>query len=324
MRVIFHNLPQKFAMLLLAIAVWYLVSLNDTSTSQKSYRIPLEIEGILDNQIVSGAPTDVEIVVSGPSKQIDRLKEENFGSYLDFNGASGNYDKRIRVNIPQGLSLISVSPETAIGTVEQISNKVYPVSISLLTPLNQNYSYRAVSQPTAVEVNGRESVLAKIDKVVAIVNPKNEKIESFEAQVIVVDKEQKPLPGLSTKPPKVQIELEQIAVLHNKTVKLVLEKPLIKDLILDSFQISQKEINVVGKLEDIEKLEEIKAKVDLDTPPKKAGTYNVGLGLELPQGVKTTDQVTVELKLSEPVKERENDVTTNPPLRRPDPAKNQQ
>jgi len=324
MKVIFHNLPQKLAMLLLAIVVWYLVSLNDTSISQKSYRIPLEIEGILENQIISGAPTDVEIVVSGPSKQIDRLKEENFGSYLDFNGASGNYDKRIRVNIPQGLSLISVSPETAIGTVEQISNKVFPVIVSIQTPLNQNLSYRTSVLPGSVEVSGRESVLAKIDKVLAIVNPRNEESGKYQAQVIIIDSEQNPLPSLSTNPTKVQIELEQTPVLHNKTVGLILEKPLIKGLILSSYQLSQKEINIVGKIEDIDKLENIKAKVDLDTPPKKAGTYNVRVGLELPQAVKTTDRVTAKLELSEPPKERENDVTTNPPIRRPNPAQNQQ
>jgi len=329
----FSNIPQKLLVLGAAIIIWYLVSLNNVSTSQKSFTIPVILEGVSENQIVSGAPKEVDIVVSGLSKQIDRLKPESFTAYLDFNQTSGSYDKRIRVDFPQGTRLLSTSPATAIGTVEQISQKEFGVEILFETPLSQNSIFSARAEPNSVSIKGRESVLDRIAKVVAIVNPRNVNLNQIITKIVALDLDNQAISELEIQPNEVTIVLEKSPIFHPKVVELVLIEPQITDLILDSIKLSKNSITIIGQKSTIANIEAINAKVDLDTQNLDAGTYNVETVLELPAGVASMDSVSAEIILSkipepepepEPEVEGETNDTTDTPIRRPDTPQNEQ
>ena len=333
MKSVFSNIPQKILVALAAVVIWYLVSLNNVSTSQKSFTVPVVLEGISENQIVSGAPKEVDIVVSGLSKQIDRLKPESFTAYLDFNQSSGSYDKRIRVDFPQGTRLISTSPATAIGTVEQISQKEYDIEILFETPLSQNSLFSARAEPKSVTIKGRESVLDKIAKVIAIVNPTNVNLNKIITKVVALDPDNQAISELEINPSEVTIFLEKSPILHPKIVDVILEKPEIKDFIVDSVELSKNTITIVGPKAKLDKIEKITAKVDLDTQKLEAGTYNVKTVLELADGIAAMDLPTVKIVLSKipelvpeivPEAEGETNDTTNTPIRRPDTPENKQ
>ena len=333
MKKYFSNIPQKIMVLLAAVLIWYLVSMNNVSISQKSFSVPVSLEGLSDNQIVSGAPKKVDIVVSGLSKQIDRLKPESFTAYLNFNQSSGEYDKRIKVDFPQGIRLISISPASAIGTVEQISEKRYDVEVLFETPLNQDLMYSARAEPKSVTIKGRESVLDKIAKVVAIINPGKLNQKRIISRVVALDLDNQAIDDLEMSPRQVAVVMEKSPVFHLKKVDLILEVPEINDFIVKSVEPEKTSVTIVGQKPTLDKIERIKAKVDLDTENPEAGTYNVRTLLELPPGVASMDSVSAKITISKipkpepedvPQVEGESNDTTDTPVRRPDTPKNKQ
>ncbi len=323
----FSNIPQKIAVLLFAILIWYLVSLNNISTSQKSFTVPVVLEGIVENQIVSGAPSNVEIEVSGPSKQIDRLKPESFNAYLDFNQESGSYDKRIRVDFPQGIRLISTAPATSIGTIEQVSKKDYTVEVVFETPLSENSIFSARTEPILISIEGRESVLERITKVIAIVNPTRVNLNEIITKIVALDLDNQAISDLDINPQEIKVILEKSPILHPKVVELILEKPEITDFVLESFRLSNNTITIVGQKPVLDNISQINAKVDLDTQNLEQGTYNIKTVLELPSGIATMDTPSVEIilkNLPEPEAEGENNDTIDTPIRGPDTPQNNQ
>ena len=130
-----HNWLPKLISLMLAVIAWYFISLSDASVSQRNLDIPVSVVGLEQNQTISGITDKVSILVSGDSRQIDRLRAANFDATLNVAGLNGDYEQKIEVIAPQGISVDSISPEISIGKIETISSKTVPIVIAFLAGL---------------------------------------------------------------------------------------------------------------------------------------------------------------------------------------------
>jgi YbbR domain-containing protein len=289
-----NNWLQKLISLVLAIVAWYFISISDTSVSQRSLRVPVTIEGLSENQTQSGAPSTVDVIVSGRSSSVNVLRPENFRATLDLSNFTGDYQQRVEVVPPQDISLVSVSPETAIGTVETINTKEVPVIVALEGERNPNVVLSSFSSVQSVQATGRESILAQVASATAFVN-----VLEGESSVTLfaTDANGQPVNEISLEPTATTVTVTSTPVLHTKTVPLEVSEPD-TSLGLENFSVSQTTLQIAGTREQLAGVESVRGVVEL-SEEAKAGDYNVLVRPQLPEGVKALETVSATFSLSE-------------------------
>ncbi len=288
-----NNWLQKLISLLLAMLAWYFISISDTSVSQRSLRVPVEIEGLSEAQTQSGAPATVDVIVSGRSSSVNALRPENFRASLDLGDAAGDYQERIVVVPPQDISLVSVSPEIAIGAVETISSKDVPVVVALTGQSNPNVVLTPLSSVQSVRATGRESVLAQVTSATAVVTS-----TSGENRVTLFpsDATGQPVAEISLGPDSTTVTVSATPILHSKTVTLEVALPNADPLEVEIFALSQTTLQVAGTRELLAALESMTGVVELPENPE-AGEYFLNVRPQLPEGVRPLETVTAQFTL---------------------------
>jgi YbbR domain-containing protein len=288
-----NNWLQKLISLLLAIVAWYVVSISDTSVSQRSLQVPVTVEGLSEAQTQSGAPVTVDVVVSGRSSSVNALRPENFRASLDLSDFTGEYQQGIVVVPPQDISLVSVSPETAIGTVETINSKDVPVTVALEGQRDPNTLLTSVSSVQSVKATGRESVLAQVASATAVVTSL-----SGESSVTLFasDANGQPVQDITLEPNATTITVTTTPVLHSKTVVLEVTEPAIEGLKVEDFALPQTTLQVAGTREQLATLENVAGVIEL---PKdiEAGEYSLNVTPQLPNGVRALETITAQFTL---------------------------
>lgn len=294
-RRITNNWVQKLVALSLAIIAWYVVSISDTSVSQRSLRVPVTIEGLSESQQQSGAPTTVDVIVSGRSSSVNALRPENFRATLDLSNATGDYQQRIVVVPPQDISLISVSPETAIGSVETISSKEVPVIVALENQTDRNSLFTPTTSVQTVRATGRESVLAQVASATAYINA-----TAGESSVTLFasDANGQPVSEITLEPTAATVTLTATSVLHSKTIALEVAEPdTATNLRLENFSLSQTTLLVASTREQLSGLENVTGVVEIPED-SEAGDYTLPVIPQLPEGVWTLESVTAQFTLT--------------------------
>jgi YbbR domain-containing protein len=297
MRVLAHNWLPKLISLALAIVAWYFILVSDASVSQRNLDVPVTVVGLEQNQIISGGITDkVNIMVSGDSRQIDRLRPENFDATLNVAGLKGNYEHKIDVIAPQGISVDSISPEISIGKIETIGSKTVPVVIAFLPGQDTNTVFQTNAKVQDIVVQGRESVLEQITQATAVVAPQ---AGEFEVTFVGTNITGQPIANaldITLEPPSGLVTVIATAVLHTKVIPLVVQEPVLNGYRILDFKLSSPTITLAGPQGVLEPLESIQGSVVLaDT--LEAGTYDLPLTLELPQDVSTLQSVNAQFGL---------------------------
>jgi YbbR domain-containing protein len=309
MKRVTNNWLQKLIALLLAVLSWYVVSISDTSVSQRSLQVPVNVEGLSEAQTQSGAPVTVNVVVSGRSSSVNALRPENFRASLNLSNVAGDYQERIVVVPPQDISLVSVSPETAIGAVETINTKDVPVVVSLTGQANPNTVLTPVSSVTTVRATGRESVLAQVTSATAVVSAK-----SGESSVTLFasNTDGQPVAEISLGPDTTTVTVTATSVLHSKTVALEVTAPTAEPLEVEDFTLSQTTLQLSGTREMLTSVETVTGVVELPEAAE-AGDYFLNVRPQLPEGVRPLETVTASFTLVavNPLSTSDDDETTN-------------
>jgi YbbR domain-containing protein len=293
-RRITNNWLQKLISLLLAVLAWYLISLSDTSVSQRSLQVPVAVEGLSENQKQSGAPVTVAVIVSGRSTSVNALRPENFRATLNLSNVSGEYQQRIVVVPPQDISLVSVSPETAIGTVETISSKSIPVTVTLAGQTDANTLLRPATALQTVLATGRESVLAQVASATAFVNA-----VAGESSVTLFasDVAGQPVPEITLEPSATTVTVTATPILHSKTVPLTVAEPDVAPLRVNTFSLSQTTLLIAGTKEQLDAVERVTGVVETNET-LAAGEYSLTISPQLPEGVRALETITAQFTLS--------------------------
>ncbi len=291
-----HNWLAKLVSVALAIIAWYFILLNVATTSQRNLEIPVSVVGLEQTQTISEIIDQVNITVSGESRQVNRLVPENFSATLNVAGLSGAYEQKIEVIAPQGIKVDSVSPEISIGTIETISSKEVPVSILFLPGQTTNTLLTATPQQQTVTVQGRESILAQITQITGLVPAQ---IGDVTATLYATDANSYPIGNstdVSLEPLSISVTVTSEAILHMKPVILSLTPPEFEGFTLKDFAVSQSVITLVGSQEMLETLEQITGTIVLpDTLSEQSYTLPVLLGL--PENISAMQNVSVQFSL---------------------------
>jgi YbbR domain-containing protein len=292
-----HNGYLKLGALLLALVFWVFVRNDNTLISQRTFRAPLNVEGLAANRTVPSLPERVTVRLSGPSSRIRALNPAGVDVVLNLRGVTGEFEEEVRVFPPQGISLISVTPREIIGTVEARAEKRVPVR-PLLAPAPAGAQIEVAPNPAEVVVRGAESSVMEVAEVVVPFDP--EQPRDLAAPYAVAENG-RPVAGVSVTPGEVRLQATRSDVLYSKRVPVSFSPTELPGLEVRSAALLQTEVMLVGPQEALETLEGVSATLP-ETPPLRPGRYTLDVTLELPEGVAAvgTPQVALELRATAP------------------------
>ena len=307
LRQLIYRWPLKLAALFLAALAWYFVNLNSITVTQRSFTVPVTVEGIAENAVPSDVPETVEIAVSGPSVRVARLEADRFDATLNLTGVSGDYQRPIEVLVPQGIDLLSSIPAEAIGTVEAISNKQVPLEVAMAGEA-EDALFTPEFSPVEVSVRGRTSVLEQVARIVGTAAPTS---GEHVIPLYALDEGGKPVTDamLTLEPSRITVVMQETPILRTKMVPLSVSQPDTSPLLLSTFTLSQNTLNVAGSRDALEGLAEVSGSVELDTPGLQAGEYTLVVTPQLPENVAALETVTAELVLGNPETDTETSDT---------------
>lgn len=291
-----HNWPQKLGATLLAALVWLFVTVDDTSVTQRSLLVPISVEGVAEDTVVTGLPTAVEVTVTGASSRIDRLRPESFEAVLDLAGQTGAFEQPIRVLLPPAVDLIRFSPSDVIGTIEPVTTKEVAVETVLLGSPGPDTRVEVTPDPPSVQVRGRSSTLAQVARVVAPTGPApgQRTVTPFAA-----DTAGHPVAGVATVPAELTVTVTTEPLLVQRSVTVALAPPSLPTYSVTA-RLDQPTVSVVGPPSQLDGLETVPGTVELATENPAPGSYTLPVTLELPTGVSALQPLTATVRLVRP------------------------
>lgn len=288
-----HNGYLKLGALLVALVFWIFVRNDSTLVTQRTFRAPLNIEGLTAGQLALGVPERVEVRLSGPSSRIRAMNPEGIDAVLNLRGVSSDFEEDVRVFPPQGISLVGVTPREIVGSVEVSTSQRVPVQAILLGAEPEGAVIEASAQPAEVTVSGAESRVAQVTQVLVPFDPESGRDR---AAAYAVDANGEPVPGVSVTPRLLRLQAQRSDVLYTKTVPVTLAPIALPGLEVQSAQLTQTEITVAGPQSLLPNLSEVRATLP-ETPQLTAGQYTLGVTLDLPEGVVALALPQLEMQL---------------------------
>lgn len=300
-RILSRNWLAKLGSVICAILLWLFVTSSNNVQASGEFTIPVAYNGISTDQVVRGAPASVLVKVIGRRNQLSSLTANNFSAFIDFTGTEGNYEKSIQVVLPSGVTQVSVTPATAIGSIEISTSKTVPVETSLVG-LAPNDSTVQINIPIKeARVIGLSSSLEKVTKVIAIVDPTE---GSSVVPLFAADRSNQPIRDstLTVSPNSATVAVSFETILHSKRVSVALQETSLEDLNnesigLSNLVLSQNDLQIVGPKDLIDSVDTITATVEALTGEIKTGEYTLSVQPLLPEGISTTEQLSLQLTL---------------------------
>lgn len=284
-----HNWPAKVIAFVLAFVIWLLINTSDTSTAQRSFVLPLEVEGVLENVVPVGIPDVVEVSVSGPTSRIDRLRPDLVQVVLDVSDATGAFQRGIQVQLPQGVDLVSVTPSEVIGTLEGAISREFPVTISQTAPFGALYS--GLLEPGEVQVSGQASVIDRVAQVQVLVSEPGE----HTLTPIAFDEAGRPVSQVRFEPPTLTVEMRTAAALQQVSVPLTVSLAGSAPVAIQS--VSHGTVNIIGPPDVVQELSALEGTVSAPAGAMPGGRYTAQVIIGVPEGVFVADTVTASLVL---------------------------
>ncbi len=166
---LFRNISLKFLSLLFAISLWLFVNLK--ATSENTLQIPVLSEN-LPNFLVPTNPVNdsIRVQVSGPRRILSNLKPEEFPVVLDLSAAKvglSNYQINEKmINMPPGISVTVLPPDTIQFKFELIVTKTIPIIPQIIGNPMEGYGLESVElTPKNIEIIGAQSEVQAISQI---------------------------------------------------------------------------------------------------------------------------------------------------------------
>ncbi len=273
-----RNWPSKLAALLVALFFWTIVTSSSTNTTQRSFLVDLEVDGVEASTVAVGVPATVEVSVSGLSSRVDRLRADQLRATLDLSDAATDFERRIQVQTPPDIRLLQVTPSDVIGFLEQVVRRAMPVEVALLGDPPPAVELDSSAEPATVSMQGRSQILDEVARVVALAPARGGDVE-----LLALDTRGHPVSEVTFDPPSVTVTFTRTDLLRTKVVPLAFTPPAA--LTPQSVTLSAETVTLAGTPEALAAIESVAGTVDPPTEERAGGRYTLSVHLTLPSGV---------------------------------------
>jgi YbbR domain-containing protein len=201
----------------LAVVVWVtaVTASNPDETQVFPNPIPIEIIGQDSGLIITGGtvPQQVEITLRAPTSVWQSLLsgETSVRAIVDLTGLGpGSHFTNVQIQIDANpVRIISINPQTINLSLEPQVTRALPISLTLTGSPAIGYQVGdAILEPVQVVITGAESLVSRIDRILATIDLTNARQNIFSSIPLqVVDGDGVLVSGLAVIPETVQVSL---------------------------------------------------------------------------------------------------------------------
>lgn len=287
--------PGKIAAVLTALVVWWVASGEPVAMTQRSLLVPLEVLGAGEDEVPVGVPERVEVVITGPSERMDRLRAADVDAVLELSDVEGEFSRAIEARAPQSLRVTRVVPAEVIGRLEAVRRGEFPVQPRIAPAADGRVLMEVNLEPEVVAVEARDPVLAMVTAVIAPVPPDAGDVTS--AVLLPIDETGRPVSEARVVPRTVQVGLTREPRLA-RAVRPVATAPAEGDAATIEAVVPT-EVTLIGPPDLLDDLAAVPATVPGVTSALAPGRYDLPLRLELPEGVAVAGSVLATVRIAE-------------------------
>jgi len=293
-----HNAPAKVAALLAAIVLWWFASNEPGTTTQRSLLVPLAVTGADANEVAVGVPTRVEVVISGPTERMERLRATDVDVELDLSDVDGEFAREIEARAPQALRVVRIVPAEVIGRLEAVRTATWQVAP--LTPPDGTMRTVEISvEPAVVDVVARDPVMNRIARVVVPVTQTTNGL--FEGPVVPlpIDEEGRAIEEVRTIPDIVTVRVSSTSATTSKAVPVVL-RTTDPPAGIDVLGFEPARATIVGSVSNLQGIDEIVVSLPTFARSLAPGRYAVPAVVDVADGVATLAQIDLRIVVAPP------------------------
>lgn len=161
-----HNFAYKIAALIMAFLLWCYVYQSQNPLTEQVFTVPLEPMNISEDLVLREQNTNIQLRVQGGKKEIENLAASDIRAYVELSSLdAGEHTLSVRADLPDGIQLVSVTPEEMTVNLDRIENKQIPVTFEISGEFESegNILLDPVITPEEVIVYGASTYLDDIE-----------------------------------------------------------------------------------------------------------------------------------------------------------------
>ncbi|MDO4731978.1 MAG: CdaR family protein [Bacillota bacterium] len=157
----------RFCAVLLAILLWFYVMETQNPTTEESYTVPVEMRDLSSRLAIPDTNRQVTIRVQGNSTLMKELSSRKIFAYCDFSDVeAGEATLPVEVELPEGISLVNVLPESMSFTLEAVESEAFPLEVRVAgSPADSYNSLDPILSPEMVTLSGSKNNLSRVSTV---------------------------------------------------------------------------------------------------------------------------------------------------------------
>jgi len=312
------DLPTLILSFLLAVAVWIsaVTAADPNDTRQFPEAVKVEVLGLdPELSLLGDIPDTVIVTITAPSSIWNTFlaNPDVVKAYLDLSDKKvGDYEVKIKTQLDaRPVEVISVEPALVSVHLERSATVSLPVELMTQGEAATGYDIGTPSfSESTANITGPESLISKIDKVIAPVNVAGAlQTLSQEVRLRAVDKDGGTIENISIAPDRVTVALpvESLSGYRNLAVKAVVSGQLAAGYRLSNISVLPPTVTVYSA--DTELVNQLPGYVETSiiSITSAKSDIDMGVSLKLPSGLTVVGDQTVSVHIG--ISPIENSIT---------------
>jgi YbbR domain-containing protein len=166
-----HNLTKKIVMLVAAFALWAFVMNDQNPATESSFAVPVVALNPPPEARVGQSAENVRIKLRAPRSVLAEMRTEEIKAFVDLAGLEpGTHPLHVHTVVPQGMEIVSITPETVTFTIDPIIQKRMPLRLVRVGSPPSGLTVASIEPDTRmVTIVGPQSMLKNVSEVVGTV-----------------------------------------------------------------------------------------------------------------------------------------------------------
>lgn len=299
---LFDNIAHKIAAVLISVLLWKMVQTLNESPARQSFNVPLRFVNKPDDLDVTGRPTWVRVDVNFLGAEMINIDPDNVTATVDLKNAKpGTEGYAVALSYSaaiKSLAKLTPKPDRVEITLERIVTRVIDVDAQFVGRKEGFKLDQYNLDPPKVRIEGPETsvnaaVIARITIDLSNVEPAG----SYEKQVEVLDKDDRPLPRIVVDPQNVVFRpsLAALPTTTNFVISPVWKGTPKFGFRVIGFSLEPNQVRLIGDAEALAAVTVIETQpidiTDIDA------NKELEIGLVLPEKLRTPGKAVVKVKI---------------------------
>lgn len=296
-KVFTNNLGLKILAITLSILLWLYVYFVYGAKINKTASIQVQVVNIPQNLAVSLSDNYINVEFTAPARIVEKV-EKNIRIVMDLsNIGPGTFKRKIEVDSPKEVEIISVTPSEIEVTVERIITKEFPIrGVTKGKVAIGNILGSPKITPNIITVQGVESVVNSIKEAIVEINIDGASSDIYgSSEVKIINKASEPIEDLIISSKIVNFHVPIISSDITKFVPVIPEFSGYSKSAIKEVKISPEIVKIKGKGEVISKIDSIETEpVNIEGLSEN---ITITVKLKIPKDV-TVEPISVSIEIT--------------------------